>query len=193
MKICKLIALLVFCNYVSAQDVIATKSGSIAVAEGSIHVTTSGKKLIYKKTAESKSEKIKVKDIISATYKDRQFVTYRFENKVRGGFLLTEKNGLKLIALTAKRSVSKGGFDVPYMRYELSIVGDSVVKHLIFTDVNNQRNILLRKEATDLIRQNFADCSTIITRLNSFESDKKDIENPEITGFLDNPYFSICY
>ena len=192
MNIFKFAAFLLLSNFISAQDLIITKNDTISAVEGSIHVALSGKKLMYINAKTSEKTKVKIKDVISATFKDRRFVTYQIKNKVRGGFLLTENKDAKLIVLSSKRSVNKGGFDVPYMRYELSIVRNSDTKQLVFTDVNNKRNIAFRAEATQLIQGNFADCETIITRLKSFESDKKDIENPAITGLLENPYFTAC-
>ena len=192
MNIFKFAAFLLLSNFLSAQDLIITKNDTISAVEGSIHVALSGKKLMYINAKTSEKTKVKIKDVISATFKDRRFVTYQIKNKVRGGFLLTENKDAKLIVLSSKRSVNKGGFDVPYMRYELSIVRNSDTKQLVFTDVNNKRNIAFRAEATQLIQGNFADCETIITRLKSFESDKKDIENPAITGLLENPYFTAC-
>ncbi len=192
MNIFKFAAFLLLSNFISAQDLIITKNDTISAVEGSIHVALSGKKLMYTNAKTSEKTKVKVKDVISATFKDRRFVTYQIKNKIRGGFLLTENKDAKLIVLSSKRSVNKGGFDVPYMRYEISIVRNGATKQLVFTDVNNERNIALRAEATKLIQNNFADCGTIIIRLKSFESDKKDIENPAITGLLENPYFTAC-
>lgn len=192
MNIFKFAAFLLLSNFLSAQDLIITKNDTISAVEGSIRVALSGKKMMYTNAKTFAKSKINVKDVISASFKDRRFVTYQIKNKVRGGFLLTENKDAKLIVLSSKRSVNKGGFDVPYMRYELSIVRNADTKQLVFTDVNNERNIAFRAEAMQLIQDNFADCETIITRLKSFESDKKDIENPAITGLLENPYFTAC-
>ncbi|HEX8269249.1 MAG TPA: hypothetical protein VF581_05100 [Flavobacterium sp.] len=186
--------LLLVCCQLSAQDFIQTKEGNkITVVEGSIRVEPGNNRLTYKLPDVLKTKKIKYKDLSTASYKDRNFRTVEKDGKTRGYFIMADANGKQLGVLPAKRIVNKGGFDVPYKRYELAIIGkDNTVETLVFTDVNNPKNIALREQARNLIIQQFGDCPTILERLKSFQNTDKKLEHSDVAKFLDDPYQIIC-
>ncbi len=189
------IALLLFCNQVIAQDFIEKIDGTkINVVEGSIKVEPASNRLSYSTPNEEKRSRIKYKNLSKAVYKDNVMQTFDVKGKRRAFFILADADGKKLGVLPTKRSVSKGGFEVPYKRYEFVIAdkNDKVVESLIFTDVNSPQHISLRNQASELISQHFADCPNLIERLKTFENSDTNIENGQVLEMLDNPYHMSC-
>lgn len=189
------IALLLLCNQVIAQDFIETIDGKkINVVEGSIKVEPASKRLSYSIPNEEKRGKIKYKVLSKAVYKDNVIQTFDVDGKRRAFFILANSDGKKLGVLPTKRSVSKGGFEVPYKRYEFVIAdkNDKVLESLVFTDVNSPQHISLRNQASELIIQHFADCPNLIERLKTFENSATNVRNGQVLEMLDNPYHISC-
>lgn len=186
----KTILLLLFaCGSLFAQDFITKTDGTrIDVVEGSIKMEHGNKKLQYA-TANGPVAKIKVKDLASASYKDHQIKTFIINGKRRAYYILANSNGKQLVSASSVRVASKGGFDVPYKRFEVAMIsGDNIIFHSVFTDVNSEKNRALRQKAFESIVMNMSDCPNIVSRLQTFDSP----ESGGITKFLDDPYVISC-
>lgn len=189
------IGVLLLCQQMAAQDIIRTTEGAkITVVEGSIKVEPRNNRLTYQLPNSDKRNKIKFKALSSAMYKDHLIKTFLVEGRRKAFFILADADGKQLGVLPSKRSVSKGGFEVPYKRYEVVVINkDNVVSdYLVFTDVNNPANISLRNQAAELVQQQFNDCPNLIERLKTFENTDSKIENGQIVELLDNPYLISC-
>lgn len=195
MKKIKILLMLLLCSQAFAQDVIQTKSGTtVNAVEGSIRVDVRNKRLLYKLPNIDKRKKIKIKEVVSASYKDHQFQTFDVDGKRRGFFILANDNGKRLGAISSRRSVSKGGFEVPYNRYELAVIDSAgkVIEYLSFTDVNNSNNIAIRQTAGTIVRSNFRDCPNVLERLRTFENTESKVQNGAIAELIDKPYSIHC-
>jgi len=195
MKNSTILLLLLLCNHVIAQDVIQTKAGNkIEATEGSIWIDSKNKHVLYKLPNVKKRKKIKFKDVVSASYKDHQFQTFDVNGKSKGFLILVDANDKRLGAISTNRTVSKGGFEVPYMRYELAVIDNSgkVLQYLVFTDVNNPNNIAMRKVAGEIVRNNFQDCPNLLERLKTFENTDLKSVNGDIAELIAELYLISC-
>ncbi|HEX8563980.1 MAG TPA: hypothetical protein VF676_13470 [Flavobacterium sp.] len=191
----KLLLLLLLCNQAVSQDFIQKNDGTKrTIAKGSLHVSPANRAVFYQVPTSIEPISISYKDLDFARDGDRMFKVAMAGKKRRGFYILADRDGNQLGALFTRRHAIKGGFESPYIHYELAVIDSNgkVTKSMTFTDVNNEKNKNLRKEAISFMTANFPDCPNLRERLKLF-SDLNDPDlNEALKAFFMDPYMTMC-
>lgn len=175
-----------------AQSFIQKTDGTkIMVSEGSIKVEPVNKRLTYYVSGDKTLHKIKYKDFDFASFNNRIFKSFKVKKKAYGFFVMGEADSKQLAVIWSNRIINKGGFDVPYKRYEIAVIDNSnaIVETISFTDVRNEKNDAKRSEAIALIKTHFERCPTLLNRLTPYENTEHALG---ITKFLEAPDYISC-
>ena len=196
MKMMKLLLLLLFCDQIAAQDFIQLKDGKkIIIATGTLNASPENRSVFYQLPTSIEPIEIKFKDLDVAKDGDRMFKVAKLgKKKVRGFYILASNNGNQLGALFTRRHAIKGGFDFPYIHFELVVIDSNgnVTKSMTFTDVNNEKNKTMRKEAVAFMTSEFPNCPGLTARVNVFKDLDDQALNEALKAFFMNPFLSSC-
>lgn len=192
-----LLLLLLLSANAFAQQFIQKKDGTkIIVADGSIHIEPSNKRIGYLLKDDQKEYHVKFKELDFASYGETLFKTFTVNKKAKAFFVIAENSGKTLVLNKQKRVKSRGGFESSYVHYELGVLdasGNYVSKVLSFTNENNSNSSTeTRGKIIPMIKEQFADCPKLIEKITLFESPPTDTKNAMILVFLDTPVLVKC-
>lgn len=171
----------------TAQSLIVKKDGSRVEAE-SVHIEAGNKKISYKLKDDSKTYKIKFKEVKEATWGDFIFQTLTLDSKEDGYYLMGQEQGKKLLVRKRIRIKSRGGFESNYVHHEVFVTDaqNRVIEALSFTDENNEKKAAARAKVIPMVQQHFASCKDLVQKFALFEGGDK------ILVLLNEPTFTAC-
>ncbi|HMI06562.1 MAG TPA: hypothetical protein VK528_03375 [Flavobacterium sp.] len=179
-----------------AQQFIQKKDGTkIIVADGSIHIEPSSKRIGYLLKDDQKEYHVKFKELDFASYGETLFKAFTVEKKTKGFYVIAENNGKTLVLNKQKRVKSRGGFESSYVHYELGVLdaaGNYAGEILSFTNETSNTSAETRSKIIPMVKAQLADCPKLLEKIVLFESPPSDTKNTMILVFLDTPVLVKC-
>jgi hypothetical protein len=183
------------CGAAFAQDSIYKADGSRAAITGeSVKLDFRHKQLLYANKGETGTQKIAFKDLNKVSYNGKRFQMLKVGNKSKGVFVLAQRDGLTLAALTKEITTSTGGFNQRYVNHEVMVInGAKVVERVSFTENNDDKNIKKRIKAKQMITLYFGDCVEVSERLAFFaNSGNSSLIEGDLVAYLRQSPYLLC-
>jgi hypothetical protein len=115
-------------------------------------------------------------------------------NKLKGYFVLAQRDGLTLASFTKEITTSTGGFNQRYVYHEMIVLdGTKTLERISFTENNDDKNIKKRVKAKQLIALYFGDCIEVSERLAYFANNANgSLIEGDVAAYLKQAPYLLC-
>ena len=180
-------------NLTFADSFIIKLDGSKSQIKSNSFRVNNLEKMIYYKLIDSDKEiKMNFKDFDYVVFGVNKFKTFKLNSskEITGFFVLTETEDKMLITIPTQDPDS----DDNKINYVFHVIEKNmnIIESHNFNNLKNQKSSNARSEIYSKISFYFPNCTSLISRLSSYDKNTHSIDNLSILGFFNAPIFTEC-